>query len=219
VNADNPLVMRMPVHWETYVNVVLAVVVFPIGVFLLVRGLDRHLFAAGITGAALCLLMLPLLILSGRELLLRPVLRTHTLRLPWGITGARHLQLADVSGVGMLYDAGGPRAEWVLWIWMSDGNSYSVESVRTFTRGHKEKGRPPAPPHIPKRRRPRLDWATVSRTRAGQAAIVIDRQARVVQGDSGPLRRMDQTGASFLGAYYAYWSPDGQMDWLPDDDQ
>jgi hypothetical protein len=208
----------MPVHWETYLNVVLAAAVFPIGVLLLVRGFDRHSFAAGVTGAALCLLMLPLLILSGRELLLRPVLRTKTLRLPWGITGARRLRLADMSGVGLLYDAGGPRAEWVLWVWMSDGNSYPVESVRSFNRGHKESGRPPAPPHIPKRRRPRLDSATLSRTRAGEATIAIDRQARAIQGASGPLRRMDQCNASFLGAYYAYWSPDGQMGWLPDDE-
>jgi hypothetical protein len=212
--------MRLPVHWETYVNVVLALIVFPTGVLFLVRAFHSNSLALGVVGAALCLLMLPLLILSGREFSMRPALRTKTLRLPWSLTGARRLKLVDVSGVGMLYDAGGPRAQWVLWIWMADGNSYPVESVRTFARGHKEAGRPPPPAHIPKRRRPRLDWATVSRTRAGQATIAIDRQVRLVQGHSGPLAgRMDHTQALFLGAYYAFWSPDGQIDWLPDDEE
>jgi hypothetical protein len=209
--------MRLPLHWETYLNVVVAVLAFPVGAFLLVRAFQVHSIVAGVVGAAICLAMLPVLILSGRELLLRPVLRSRTLRLPWGITGARRLELSDVSGVGLLYDAGGPRAEWVLWVWMADGNRYAVESVRTFTRGHKEKGRPAAPPHIPKRRRPRLDWATIAHTPAGRATTAIDKQARLVQGLDGPLTRRDQRTASFLGAYYALWSPDGEMAWLPDD--
>jgi hypothetical protein len=217
VAVRDPLVVRLPVHWESYLNVVLATLVFPIGAFFLVRGIQLHSLAAGLAGATVCLLMLPLLILSGRELLLRPTLRTRSLVLPWGITGSRHLQLADLSGVGLLFDAGGPRSEWVLWVWMADGNRYAVELVRTFVRGHKQPHQPPAPSHIPRRRRPRLDWAAIAATPAGRTTTTIYQQALQLQGVDGPLAaRMDQCTAAFLGVYLAFWSPDGQIGWLSD---
>jgi hypothetical protein len=217
VAVRDPLVLRLPVHWESYLNVLLATLVFPIGVFFLVRGIQLHSLVAGFAGGTLCLLMLPLLILSGRELVLRPKLRTRSLVLPWGVTGSRRLQLADLSGVGLLFDAGGPRSEWVLWVWMADGTSYAVELVRTFVRGHKQPHQPPAPSHIPRRRRPRLDWAAIAATPAGKATISIYQQALRLQGVDGPLAaQMDQCTASFLGVYLAFWSPDGQIGWLSD---
>lgn len=215
--AADPKIKRLPVHWETYVNAVLVLLLLPTSAVLLVRGINERSLVPGLIGVVLGLASLPLLMSVGRELLFRPTLRTHTLVLPWGITGARHLDLADVSGLGLLYDTGGPRSAWVLWVWMMDGNSYPLDSVRAFTRGHKVTNQQPAPAHIPKRRRPRLDWSTLSRTGAGRTAFVIEHQAQIVQGPSGPLTtRRDERGAAFLGSYLAYWSPDGSMGWLDD---
>lgn len=198
---------------------VLGGVSFPIGGYLLVRGFIDGSLWPGVIGAAICLVSFPLLAVSGREVVRRPQLRTQTLVLPRTFHEPRRLPLADISGVGLLYEVGGPRAGWSMRVWMSDGASYGVDSVRSYIRGRKQADQPPPPPGTPRWHRPRLNWKALAQTRAGRAVMAIDEQVRAVQGPQGPLQEsMDQCFAPSYGTYLAFWSPDGQLGWLEGDD-
>jgi hypothetical protein len=217
VRTDDPVVLRLPVHWENWINVLLGAVGFPVGAVLAVRGYQHHAWLSLVIGIALVLLMFPLLTLSGREVLRRPVLRTRTLVLPRTFHRARRLELSEVSGVGLIYEAGGQRACWSLRVWMLDGNTYGIESVRTFARGQRQPNQPPPPPGTPRRHRPRLDWATLATTPAGRATAAIDRQVREIQGPGGALAMLAEQGtAPSYGTYLAYFSADGRIGWLAD---
>ena len=215
-DAD-PLIERLPVHWESWINVVLGVIFFPVGAVVAYRGFHAHTWVSLVIGLAICLLAIPLLAMSGLEVLRRPSLRDRTLVLPRGVHRPRRVDLAEISGVGLIYEASGQRASWSLRIWLADGNTFGVDSVRTFVRGRRGPEQPPPPPGIPRRHRPRLDWATLAATPAGRATLRIDRQVRWVQGPHGPLARLrDQCFAPSYGIYLAFFSPDGEIGWLTD---
>jgi hypothetical protein len=215
---EDPLVRRLPVHWESWLNVVLGVLFFPLGAYLLVRGVADRSIWPGLVGAAICLLSLPLLVMSGREVFRRPVLRTLSLVLPRTLHRSRWIPLEQISGVGLIYEVGGPRAGWSLRVWTVDGSTFAVPSVRSYARGHKPPNQPMPPSGTPRWHRPRLDWRAQAKTPAGRAVIAIDRQVRMVQGPDGALARsMEQCVAPSYGTYLAFWSPDGQTGWLEGD--
>ncbi|MGX7681967.1 hypothetical protein ACSMXN_24040 [Jatrophihabitans sp. DSM 45814] len=215
MQSDDPLVQRLPAHWESWLTVALGAVCFPLGVYLLVHGILDSSLWFGITGAAVCLASFPLLALSGREVLRRPLLRTSTLVLPRTFHRSRTLALGDISGVGLLYEIGGPRDGWSMRVWTVDGSTYGVDTVRTYARGRKQGRQPAPPPGTPRWHRPRLDWGALAKTGAGRAVTAVDRQVRLVQGPAGPLAEsMDQCFAPSYGTYLAFWSPDGQVGWL-----
>jgi hypothetical protein len=219
VPKDDPLIRRLPVHWESWVTVVIGALLLPLGAYLLMRAYLDSLLLSGIIGAVLCLLALPLVTISGHEVLRQPTLRERTLVLPRRYHRSWRIPLAEISGVGLIYDLGAVRAGWLLRVWTVDGSSYGIESVRTYIRGHKhpELGLPPV--KVARRKRPRLDWKAIAVTPAGRATATLDQQVRRVQGPDGPLaRQMEQCTGPSYGIYLAYWSADGQIGWLGPDE-
>lgn len=215
VQRDDPLLLRLPVHWESWVTVVLGLLLVPAGLDELVRGLHDRQWLRAVIGLVLTLFGLPLLAYSGREVLWRPTLRTRTLVLPRALHRARQLPLAEMSGVGLLYEIGGPRAGWFLRVWMTDGNTYGIGAVRSYARGHRPPDQPAPPDGTPRWHRPKLDWQRQADTPAGRATLAIAKQVLAVQGPSGPLAEWaEQTVAPSYGTYLAFWSPDGRMGWL-----
>jgi hypothetical protein len=207
----------MPVHWESWVNVVLGVTLLPIGVVLLVHGVTHRAIVAGICGVVLCLIALPLLVQSGTEVLRRPRLYERVLVVTTGWHRSVRIPLHEISGVGMLYEIGGPRSGWTMRIWTVNGDSYGVPSVRSYRRGLKLASAPPPPRGTPRWHRPRLDWVAQAGTPAGRATGRVFRQVLQVQGPAGPLvLEAEQTTAPSYGTYLAYWSPDGRIGWLRD---
>jgi hypothetical protein len=217
--SDDPVMLRLPVHWESWVTFALGLGVFPTGGYLLLRGLDEPSILLGVIGVVLALLGFPLLAFSGREVFRRPRLHARTLVLPRTFHRSRHVPLEQISGVGLLYEIGGPRAGWSMRIWLADGNTYGIDSVRSYARGKRPAQQPPPPEGTPRWHRPRLDWGAQARTPAGRAALAVTRQVLAVQGTAGVLATsMDQCFAPSFETYLAYWSPDGQIGWLGGDD-
>ncbi|UQX88371.1 hypothetical protein M6D93_19130 [Jatrophihabitans telluris] len=211
----DPVLRRFYAHWESWVAAVLGASVLPAGVVFLRRGIDRSSILLGVIGVVLCLVSLPLLIQSGLEVLRPPQLRQHTLVVPRYLHRSRRIPLETVAGVGLIYEIGGARAGWTMRLWTTDGSSYSVDAVRSFVRGHRQKTAPRPPEGTPWRHRPRLDWQAQANTRAGRATTAVFKQVVAVQGPSGPLvRLMEQCSAPSFGTYLAFWSPDGRIGWL-----
>lgn len=215
VPNDDLLVQRLPVHWESWFTAVLGALLLPAAAELIDQAYRKSsLVLAGI-GSVLLLVALPLLVVSGREVVRRPQLRRFSLVLPRPFHRAIRVPLADISGLGLIYDLGAVRRGWLLRIWTTDGASYGVDAVRTYIRGdkHPEQGKPLY--KVPRRKRPRLDWKAIASTPAGRATAAIHRQCRAVQGREGPLTMLsEQCYSPSYGIYLAFWSADGRIGWL-----
>ena len=206
-------------HWESWVTVVLGVLIVPAGIYELSHGIGDRQLLRSVIGLALTLFGLPLLAASGHEVCSRPSLHARSLVLPRILHRDRRLPLTELTGIGLLYEIGGPRAGWFLRVWLIDGNTYGIPSVRSYARGHRAADQPAAPPGTPRRHRPKLDWQRQARTPAGRATLAVARQVLAVQGQSGPLAtRAEQTAAPSYGTYLAFWSPDGRIGWLDGDE-
>ena len=219
MTAKDPLVRLLPAHWESWFTAGLGLVLFPVGVVVFVHGVQLGSIVFGIAGAVVALLSFPLLAVSGMEVLRRPALRTTQLVIPRTFRRSHRVALEDISGVGLLYEIGGPRPGWSLRVWTQDGGSLGVPTVRSYRRGHRAPDQPPPPDGTPRRHRPRLDWQAQAQTPAGRAATAVGAEVLRVQGAHGPLAtRRDQCSAPCWGTYLAYWSPDGEIGWTERDD-
>jgi hypothetical protein len=215
VPSDDPLVRQLPIHWESLVTVTIGVLLLPVAAYLLARAVSLSSLLDGVVGAVVLLLAFPLLALSAREVFRPPQLRSRTLVLRRMMHRSIRIPLAEISGVGLIYDLGAVRAGWFLRVWTIDGASYGIDSVRTYVRGAKHPELGPPPFKVRRRKRPRLDWKAIAITPAGRATTSIHRQCRAVQGPRGSLSTLaEQCYGPSYGTYLAFWSADGRIGWL-----
>ena len=128
----------------------------------------------------------------------------------------RTIPLADVSGVGLLFQytpglGRRPLPGWYLTIWSVHGGRTQVEQLLVSATNW-------TPPSTPQNqwRLPDEDAAALARSKPGRAAIKLTELVRRLQGEDGPLatRHDEKKVASDRFAapqIVAWWSPDGTV--------